>query len=58
MAKLEPAAVRKAIKDAGHSWTVRKLPANEPPHGLGLLPSDPEHVQQAIATELPAATSR
>ena len=58
MAKLEPTAVRKAIKDAGHSWTVRKLPANEPPHGLGLLPSDPEHVQQAIATAKVIARAR
>ena len=58
MAKLEPTAVRKAIKDAGHSWTVRKLPANKPPHGLGLLPSDPEHLQQAIATAKVIARAR
>jgi hypothetical protein len=50
MARLDSNLLRKAIQDARHSWIVRELPADEPPHALGRNPSDPTHIQQTIAT--------
>ena len=46
---LDPIALQKAIHDAGHNWLVRTPPETER-HGLGLLPSDPQKIQAAIAT--------
>jgi hypothetical protein len=46
---LDPITLQKAIHDAGHNWLVRTPPATER-HGLGLLPSDPQKIQAAIAT--------
>jgi len=43
---LETLALEKAVRDAGHTWIVRSPPPTEH-HGLGLLPSDPQRVQEA-----------
>ena len=57
MAGLDPTALRKAIKTAGYSWTVRKVPVTEQ-HGLGLLPANPAHVQVAISNAEVIARAR
>lgn len=44
---LDATSLQKAIHDAGHSWIVRTPPATEH-HGLGLLPADPQKVQDAV----------
>lgn len=44
---LDPIALQKAIHAAGHTWLVRTPPPTER-HGLGLLPSDPRKVQEAV----------
>jgi papain like protease/VCBS repeat protein len=46
---LDPTTLQKAIHDAGHNWLIRTPPPTEF-HGLGLLPSDPQKIQAAIAT--------
>lgn len=47
MAVLDPKQLAEAIAKAGHSWVVRTLPPNEPPHALGWQPSPPEQIQKA-----------
>ncbi len=45
---LDSIALQQAIRNAGHTWIARTPPASEK-HGLGLLPSDPQKQQEAIA---------
>jgi hypothetical protein len=46
---LDPVKLRQAIKKAGATWRVRKVPANEQ-HGLGMLPDPPKRLKEAVAT--------
>jgi hypothetical protein len=44
---LDETLLRNAILSAGHTWQVRTPPATEH-HGLGLLPSSPQRVKDAL----------
>jgi hypothetical protein len=46
---IDTKTLRAAIAQAGQSWTVRDLPHDHVPHGLGHMPSDPTEIAQALA---------